>query len=152
MLRKSGGGIWICRDSGFLKESRPSKKDVSFSDRTPSKFYKHTFYIILNLIYIIPGICCALMYINFFYGILKVYMPTGTIFGIILLIPWSIFYLMGLTFTILIHPLIQIILFFLVWKSKSISKVYIIIIFILSMIISLVYLYLLWGKGLILTV
>ena len=35
MLNKGGGGV--------AEKSRPSKKDVSFSARTPNKIFKHTF-------------------------------------------------------------------------------------------------------------
>jgi len=96
-----------------------------------------------------------LLYINFFYRIFVVPdlpEPLDTIFLIIILIPWLMFYLMALTFTILIHPLIQIIIFYFVRKNNFISKKYIIIVFIISMAIAFVYLYLIWVKGLILTV
>ena len=137
------------------------------------KLSKNSIYIIRNLFYIIPGIFCALMYLDFFYrifeipnlsGILgrilgnRIYEVSdlarilGNIFGIIFLIPWSIFYLMGLTFTIIIHPLIQIVRFYFAWKNNDISKVNIIIVFILSMVIAFIYLYSIWIKGLILTV
>jgi len=95
------------------------------------------------------------MYFDFFYDIFKFsYLPRplDSIFGFIILIPWIMFYLMALTFTILIHPLIQIIIFYIVRKNNMISKKYIIIIFIISMAIAFVYLYLIWGKGLILSV
>jgi hypothetical protein len=112
-------------------------------------------YILLNLLYIIPGVFCALMYYNFFYEIFK--LPAfpreleNTI-GLLFLIPWAIFYIMGLTFTILLHPIAQIIIFCLFIKNKIISKIYIIITFIFSIAIAFVYLYLIWRKGLYLTV
>ena len=112
-------------------------------------------YVLLNLLYIIPGAFCALMYCNFFYRIFK--LPAfprelDNIVGILIIIPYSLFYLMGLTFTILLHPIVQIILFCLFLKNKIISKIYIIITFILSMAIAFTYLYLIWWKGLYLTV
>jgi len=33
------------------EKSRPSKKDVSFSARTPSNFIKHTFLLVLEMTY-----------------------------------------------------------------------------------------------------
>jgi len=137
------------------------------------KHSKNSIYIIRNLFYIIPGIFCSLMYLNFFYRIYEI--PNlsgilgrilgnmiyevsdlsrilGNIFGIIFLILWSIFYLMGLTFTILIHPLIQIVRFYFAWKNNDISKINIIIVFILSMIIAFIYLYSIWIKGLLITI
>jgi hypothetical protein len=105
--------------------------------------------------YIIPGIFCALGYYNFFYRIYEIpnfSRELGNIIGIIYLIPYFIFYFMALTFTILLHPIIQIIIFCLVWRDKQISKICIIIIFIFSTAIAFIYLYLIWGKGLILTV
>jgi hypothetical protein len=136
-------------------------------------YSKNSIYIILNLLYIIPGIICALLYINFFYSVFETFNLSGilgrilgnriyevsdlsrilgNIFGIIIILPYSLFYIMGLTFTILLHPLTQIIIFFFAWKFNNVSKLYIIIIFIISIIIAFIYLYLIWGKGYILTV
>jgi hypothetical protein len=112
-------------------------------------------YILLNLLYIIPGTFCALFYYNFFYNIFEEPVfsrEIENIIGILILIPYAIFYIMGLTFTILLHPIAQIIIFFLFIKNKIISKIYIIIVFIFSIAIAFTYLYLIWGKGLILTV
>jgi hypothetical protein len=111
-------------------------------------------YVLLNLLYIIPGIFCALMYYNFFYEIFK--LPAfprelENVIGLLFLIPWAIFYIMGLTFTILLHPIAQIIILLFI-KNKIISKIYIIITFIFSMTIAFTYLYLIWWKGLYLTV
>ena len=119
------------------------------------KFTVNFIYLIINLMYVIPGIFCALTYYNFFYEIYE--FPNfprefGDVIGIIFGIPYLIFYLMAITFTILLHPIIQIIIFCLVWNEKQISKKYIIIIFIFSIGIAFVYLYLIWGKGLFLTV
>jgi hypothetical protein len=58
---------------------------------------------------------------------------------------------MGITFTILLHPLVQIIIFYFAWKNKHISKIYIIIVFVFSTAIAFVHLYLIYGKKLILT-
>jgi hypothetical protein len=112
-------------------------------------------YILLNLLYIIPGAFCALMYYDFFYSVFKLpHFPREleNIIGLLYLIPWAIFYLMGLTFTILLHPIAQIIIFCVCIKNKIISKIYIIITFIFSMTIAFVYLYLIWWKGLYLSV
>jgi hypothetical protein len=111
--------------------------------------------ILFNLIYLIPGTFSAMMYINLFYKLFNVNLNLPKTFeniiGFIILIPWSIFYLMGLTFTILFHPIIIIIFFIIKLKMGSI-KINYIIIFIWSIIISFIYLYLIWMKGLILTV
>jgi hypothetical protein len=111
--------------------------------------------IFLNLFYLIPGTFSAIMYINLFFKLfdtsLNLPRTIENIIGFMTLIPWSIFYLMGLTFTILLHPIIIIIIFIIKLKSGSI-KINYIIIFIWSITISFVYLYLIWGKGLILTV
>jgi hypothetical protein len=115
----------------------------------------NSIYIILNLLYIIPGIFCALLYFNSFYQIFKFYdLPRilESVIAIIIGIPYLLFYIMSLTFTILIHPLVQIIIFYFDWKKKNIIKKNIIIVFIISLIIAFIYLYLIWGKGLILTV
>ena len=115
------------------------------------KLSKNSIYIILNLLYIIPGTYSALLYVNIFYHIFEVHNIlsglTDNIFGYIILVPWIIFYFMALRFTILIHPVIQIIIYILVWKNNFISKKYIIIVFIISMAIAFVYLYLIWVKG-----
>jgi len=120
------------------------------------KISKNSIYIILNLLYIIPGTYSALLYFNIFYQIFEVDNIlsglTDNIFGYIILVPWIIFYFMALRFTILIHPVIQIIIYILVWKNNFISKKYIIIVFIISMAIAFVYLYLIWVKGDFLTV
>jgi hypothetical protein len=105
------------------------------------KLSKNSIYIILNLLYIIPGIFGAITYFNFSYNIFEFYHLPEPLVNIIL-IPWIMFYLMALTFTILIHPLIQIIIFYFVRKNNIISKKYIIIVFIISMAIAFVYLYL----------
>jgi len=115
-------------------------------------------YILLNLLYIIPGIFCALFYYNVFYNIFEVpKVPSFSreienIIGILFLIPWALFYIMGLTFTILLHPILQIILFCIFIKNKIISKIYIILIFFFSIAIAFTYLYLIWVKDMILTV
>jgi hypothetical protein len=111
--------------------------------------------ILFNLFYLIPGTFCAIMYINFFYGLfdanLNLPIIIENIIGFIFLIPWITFYLMGLTFIILFHPIIIMIIFIIKLKKGNI-KINYIIIFIWSMAISFIYLYLIWGKGLILTV
>jgi len=115
------------------------------------KILKNSIYIILNLLYIIPGTYSALLYFNIFYQIFEVdnilFRLTDNILGYIILLPWITFYFMALRFTILIHPVIQIIIYILVWKNNFISKKYIIIVFIISMAIAFVYLYLIWVKG-----
>ena len=119
------------------------------------KLSKNTIYLILNYFYIIPGIFCALFYINSFYKIFEFYnLPIifQNIIVIIIHIPYLIFYVMSLTFTILIHPLVQIIIFYYACKKSNISKKNIIIVFFISIVIAFVFLYLIWGKGLILTV
>ena len=97
-----------------------------------------------------------MLYFNIFYQIFEVDNIlsglTDNILGYIILLPWIIFYFMALRFTILIHPVIQIIIYILVWKNNIISKKYIIIVFIISMAIAFVYLYLIWVKGDFLTV
>jgi len=120
------------------------------------KLSKNSIYIILNLIYIIPGIFYVFLYSNSFWGIIEFSIPNlpgilSNILAIIIIGPFFLFYFMSLTFTILIHPLIQIIIFLLVRKNKSISKKYIIIVFILSLIIAFIPLYLIWVKRHILT-
>jgi len=109
-----------------------------------------------NLIYIIPGLFCSLFYICFSMN----YLPKAinVILFTIVLEPFLLFYYtfllfyyMSWTFTILIHPIIQIIIFLLVRKNKDFSKKYIIIVFILSLIITFIFLYLMWGKGYIYT-
>jgi hypothetical protein len=95
------------------------------------------------------------MYYNLLYKIFELpALPREleNIVGLLFLIPWAIFYLMGLTFTILLHPIVQIIIFCLFVKNKIISKIYILITFIFSMTIAFIYLYLIWRKGLYLTV
>ena len=119
------------------------------------KLSKNSVYLILNYFYIIPGIFCVLFYFNSFYNIFEFYnLPRilQNIIVIIIQIPYMIFYIMSLTFTILIHPLVQIIIFYFACKKRNISKKNIIIIFFISIIIAFVYLYLIWGKGLILSV
>ena len=111
-------------------------------------------YLFANMAYLIPGTFCAIGYYNFFYRIFE-YPDShllGNIIGIIFIIPYLLFYIMGLTFTILVHPIIQIILFILTFKEKIFSRILIIYIFIHSIIISIIYLYLIWVKGYILTV
>ena len=109
------------------------------------KLSKNLIYIIINLIYIIPGLFCSLFYICFSMN----YLPKAinVILFTIVLEPFLLFYYMSWTFTILIHPIIQIIIFLLVRKNKDFSKKYIIIVFILSLIITFIFLYLMWGKG-----
>jgi len=119
------------------------------------KYPKNSTYIIVNLLYIIPGILSALTYLNnFVYHIYNSHdIPgiLGIIFAIIFGIPFLIFYIMGITFTILLHPLVQIIIFYFAWKKKHISRIYIIIAFVFSTAIAFVHLYLIYGKNLILS-
>ena len=126
------------------------------------KTSKKSIYLIINLIYIIPGIFCAFLFLNSYYVIFSVSdiisipddlpQTLGNILGIIIIVPFLLFYFMSLNFTILIHPAIQIIIFLLVRKNKDFSKKdIIIIIFILSIMIAFVYLYLIWVKRHILT-
>jgi hypothetical protein len=123
----------------------------------------NSIYIILNLIYIIPGIFCAFLYFtssyDIFYSlyssiisIIDLSQTLAIIFALIIWKSFWFFYIMSFNFTILIHPIIQIIIYILVWKNKIISKKNIIIVFILSIIIAFIFLYLIWGKGYILTV
>jgi hypothetical protein len=109
---------------------------------------------LLNLIYLISGTLSVAAYINLFYRLfdasLNLPKVTEDIIAFIFLIPWSIFYLMGLTFTILLHPIIIMIIFIRKLKRGNIETNYIII-FIWSMAISITYIYLIWGEGLILT-
>jgi hypothetical protein len=104
------------------------------------KISKNSIYIILNLIYIIPGILGALLFLAsfYFYDILYSIL---SIFNF-LYFTWIYFYIMSLNFTILIHPIIQIIIYILVWKNKIISQKNIIIVFILSAMIAFIFLYL----------
>jgi hypothetical protein len=118
------------------------------------KISKNSIYIILNLLYIIPGIVCALLYLNSFYKIFEFHDLPGSLNNIVILIigiPYLLFYLMSLKFLILIHPLVQIIILYFTWKNNYISKKYIIIVFFISLIIASIHLYLIWGKGLIIT-
>jgi len=90
-------------------------------------------YIILNLLYIIPGLFFVLITLDTSNIIpIESYEMMG-----VLIILYLIFLFMKVSFTILIHPLVQIIILFSTWKNKKISKVYIIIIFILSIIITI---------------
>jgi hypothetical protein len=114
------------------------------------KYSKNSTYIILNLLYIIPGTLSALMCINNFYEIYNFY-DIPLILAVIISVFFLMFYFMSLTFTILLHPLVQIVIFLFTLKNKYISKKYIIIVFILSIIIAFVYLYLIKVKKLILT-
>ena len=105
----------------------------------------NSIYIILNLIYIILGLFCAFLVFtssrdNISYSIFIIIMGNLFLF----------FYIMSINFTILIHPIIQIIIYILVLKNKIISKKYIIIIFVLSLIMTFIFLYLRWGLGFIL--
>jgi hypothetical protein len=116
------------------------------------KYSKNSTYIILNLLYIIPGTLSPLSYINnafYFFDYYKIEIPQMLI--IITTIPYLIFYLMGITFTILLHPIVQIIIFLFTRKNKYISKKYIITVFILSMVIAFIHLYLIWVERLIIT-
>jgi len=118
------------------------------------KYSKNSTYIILNLLYVIPGIITALTYIissnNAFYNIIESIKIPDTLVTIIMIFFW-IFYVMGITFTILLHPLVQIIIFLFTLKNRLISKKYITITFVLSMLIAFVYLYLIWVKRLFVT-
>jgi hypothetical protein len=111
--------------------------------------------ILFHLFYLIPGTVSSIMYFNFFYKIfdasLDLPREIENVVGFIFLIPWVLFYLMGLTFTILLHPIAVLFFFIIKLKKENISIGYIII-FIWSMVIAFIYLYLIWGKGLYLTV
>jgi len=109
------------------------------------------------MIYLIPGTICALSYYNLFYRIyeypeLNLPRILENITAIIFLLPYFSFYLMGLTLTILLHPIIQIVIFLICFKKKMFSNILIIIIFIYSLIVPFIYIYLIWVKGYILTV
>jgi hypothetical protein len=110
---------------------------------------------IFNIIYLTIEFMMVIMYYNFFYDFITVNINLprflSNILGIIVLIPWSLFYLMSLTFTILIHPLILMV--FIIKHIKN-DKKYIeeTIYFILSLLMAIMYLYIIWGKGYILTV
>jgi len=114
------------------------------------KYSKNSTYIILNLLYIIPGTLSALMYLNYAFSF-YVFYNIPQMLDNIFIIPFWIFYVMGITFTILLHPLVQITVFIFTWKNKYISKKYIIIVFILSMAIAFLLLYLIWVKRLIIS-
>ena len=43
MLRKGGGGVWICRVSGFHEEIVAFGEGREFIGQDPNIFYKHTF-------------------------------------------------------------------------------------------------------------
>ena len=110
---------------------------------------------LICLVYLIPGTICSIGYLNFFYRIYKVPDLPRTlenIIGLIYLIPYFLFYLMGLTFIILLFPIAMIILYGINLKKKFISYKYLVIMFIWSLGIAFIYLYLIWGKGYILTV
>jgi hypothetical protein len=121
-----------------------------------SNIRKNSFlYIIGNMGYLIPGTLSALVYFNFFYDLFVIpdfIIPrsldiiTFIVFGI----PYLLFYFMGLTFTILLYPIGLIILLLL--RIKNISRICIIYTIIHSSLIAFVYIYLIWGKGLYLTV
>jgi hypothetical protein len=119
---------------------------------------KNLIFVVVNLIYLIPGTVCSFFYFNHFYDIweINITMPhlLGNVIGFVFLIPYALFYLMALTFIILLHPIVILILFIvnLYKKYISINNINFIIVFIWSIIIALVYLILIWGKGLYLTV
>jgi len=116
------------------------------------KYSKNSTYIILNLLYIIPGTLSALMYLNNAFSFYDDFYNIPQILSIIFAITFFIFYVMGITsFPILLHPLVQIIVFIFTWKNKYISRKYIITFFILSIVIAFIHLYLIWVKELILT-
>jgi hypothetical protein len=115
-------------------------------------------FVVVNLMYLIPGTVCSFFYFNSFYDICKINITMmhllGNVIGFLFLIPYALFYLMALTFIILLHPIVILILFiFNIYKKYiSINNINFIIVFIWSIIIALVYLILIWGKGLYLTV
>jgi hypothetical protein len=96
-----------------------------------------------------------LFYYNLFYDFINVNINLphllGNILAMIMLIPWSLFYLMTLTFTILIHPTVFLIIIIgnIIKNKKFIENC---IYFSLSTLMALMYIYIIWGKGYILTV
>jgi hypothetical protein len=107
---------------------------------------------LLNLPYLIPGTISLFVHYNIFYQVfdMSIDVPDGV--TIVIFIPFIMFYLMTLTFTILLHPIGYLILFFINMKKRFISMKYIVIIFVWSAAIAFIYLYLILGKGYILTV
>ncbi|MCL2721282.1 MAG: hypothetical protein FWD47_08085 [Treponema sp.] len=69
----------------------------------------------------------------------------------IVLIFWLFYYLMGFTFTILIHPIVLLVKILKKKYRKDEIKLYIVL-FMWSIIIAIAYIYFIFGKGFIITV
>ncbi len=112
---------------------------------------------LVNFIYLLPATVSCVMYCNSFFQFFEIpslnILPNllENVLRIIFTESFIIFYLMALTFTILLYPLFQILLFCVNIKKNFVQKRYIIIMFIWSSAIAFTYLYLIFAKGYILT-
>jgi hypothetical protein len=114
---------------------------------------KKLLYYIINFYYFISGSVCSILVFNVVYNIFNMSPKIFTTFIAILFgIPFIFFYLMAVTFTIFLYPIIQIIIFFINLRKKFILKKHIIIMFFWSIAIAIIYLYLIFIKGFLITV
>jgi hypothetical protein len=106
---------------------------------------------IKNAIYLTFAAISLLVYLNIFYNFFNDDVFYKYLIVRIIFIFWLFYYLMGLTFTILIHPIIILVKLLLKKYGKDKVKKYIVF-FIWSIIIAIVYIYFIYGKGFIITV
>ena len=111
------------------------------------KPFSNFVYLLINLTYLIPGAICALMFYDSCSDTFEFDLPDflyasniiNNILGAITIIFYLLFFYMGQTFIILLHPIIQIIFFYKNLEKRNVSKISILIIFFSSIIIAFIY-------------
>ena len=109
---------------------------------------------IFNLCYLISQTICLILVLQNMYKIFNYYDFPKIIQNIVFIlfgIPFLMFYIMGLTFIIFVHPIIVSIFCIIKIKNHAI-KIKHIVILAWSIINSIIYLYLLFGQGFLITV
>jgi hypothetical protein len=114
--------------------------DVSNTGKSIEEKIKNLIYVLFNMIYLIPGTLAAMSYL----GLAESW---PDFFFYILIRPFYIFYGMGYTFTILIHPVIILIIFIIVSLNEKKFKIKHFIIFCWSLLIASIYIIGIWIMG-----
>ena len=106
---------------------------------------------IRSIIYLVFASISFLIYLNHFYNYINDEFIYKYLIIRLIFIFWLFYYLMGLTFTILIHPIILLVKIIKKKYKEYEEKIYIFL-FIWSITIAIAYIYFIFGKGFIMTV